>query len=101
MVYAGELLPLSHLTFSGEYAPGAGVRLCLNPAGRDPIEKAGAVCRPFRVIDGATLSFGPGPSDFLMMLFGSLVPANPSHRTCQHDKPTDGPLFAGAPHSTH
>ena len=80
MVYAGGLRPLSTLTFSGEYAPGAGVRLNLKPLGREPIEYAGAVCLPVRVMEGATLYLGPGPSDFLMMLLGSLVPGDTAKR---------------------
>ena len=83
-MYAGGVLPLSTLTFSGLYAPGAGVCASLNPLGRVPMENAGAVCLPVRVIDAGTLSLGPGPSDFLRMLFGSFVPVNGMGQTrCQ------------------
>ena len=77
-MYDGGVFPLvfSGWIFSGLYAPGAGVVASLNPLGRDPIENAGEDCFPVRVMDAGTLSLGPGPSDFLKILFGSFVPAS-------------------------
>lgn len=71
--YAGAFRSPCGCTFSGAYAPGAGVSLAAACFGRAPMELARPAVLPCRDIFGLT-NCGPGVSDFLMKLLGKRAP---------------------------